>query len=103
MKILANEGANFVPIAMPPICKKCLLSNSKLFVDNTSFNRLHREWLVGFSFGSLFRKSVFLTASIPSSFGILVYKLVTSKVHKIASSGILKFPKILMRWLLSRK
>ena len=82
IKRLANDGASFVPITVPPTCRNSLLSNSKLFV------------LILVLGGGKSNDSTGLTkrfsARMPSSFGILVYRLVTSKVSKMAPGVIYK-------------
>ena len=100
---LANDGASFVPIAVPPTCRKSLLSNSKLFVVNTRCRSLQIDALVGFSNGFLCLNRYFPTAVIPSLFGILVYMLVTSNVASIDFSGNWRFLKRFNKWLLSLK
>ena len=49
MNRLANEGANLVPIAVPPTWRKYFISNLKLFVVRTVRNSCNREELVGLS------------------------------------------------------
>ena len=78
-------------------------SNSKLLVVSTSSRSLHMEELVGFSVAGRFRYRNLAAASIPSLFGILVYKLVTSKVASIEFSGSFSEPTMFSRWLLSLK
>ena len=103
MNRFAKEGANFVPIAVPPTCRYSLSLNSKLFVVSTSSNSLQMEKLVGFCVAVRFRYKNFETASMPSELGMLVYRLVTSKVVSMELSGNFRSPMMFKRWLLSLK
>ena len=49
MKRFAKEGANLVFIAVPPTCKKSLLSYLKLLLVNTKCSNLQIYAFVGFS------------------------------------------------------
>ena len=53
---------------------------------NTSLSRSSIKWTMGVLVGSFLNFSA--TANIPSLLGILVYSDDTSKVHKMAPSGI---------------
>ena len=54
---------------------------------STNLSRLQIEAFVGFKLGSLVCASCCLTAEMPSEFGILIYKLVTSNVQRIGVLG----------------
>ncbi len=82
-------GVLFVSIAVSLVCKKLLPLNWKLFLFRTNFSSWSSEEFVGLMFlWFRIKPSVILAASIPTLCGILVYKLSTSRVTKIALSGI---------------
>ena len=85
INMLAKDSATLVPIAVPPVWRKCLLSNWKLLQLSTRCRRSQIELLVGLCIKSRVILSDILTAVIPSSLGILAYKLVTSRVHNSMS------------------
>ena len=76
MKMLAYEGAIFVPIAIPLICKKCSPLNVKLLYFSTNVGNWTRH-SVGGSLTALWSQAS-QHASIPSLGGMLVYNDVTS-------------------------
>ena len=80
MKMLAKLGATLVPMALPPACKKFLPLNSKRSMSVEFF---------GTANGDLWSSSRARTAIIPSRFGMLVYKLLTSAVLRDVPAGSL--------------
>ena len=61
------------------------MSNGKLLHIKTKFSSSQMA-LVGFCIWPLYLKRDCLTAVIPSSLGIFVYRFVTSRVHNMMSS-----------------
>ena len=57
MKLLAYEGAIFVPIAVPLICKKCSPLNVKLLCFSTNVSNWTRH-SVGGSFTALWSQLI---------------------------------------------
>ena len=76
MKMLVYEGAIFVPIAVPLICKKCSPLNVKLLCFSTNVSNWTRH-SVGGSLTTLWSQAS-RHASMPSLCGMLVYNDVTS-------------------------
>ena len=85
MKMLVYEGAIFVPIAVPLICKKCSPLNVKLFYFSTNVSNwtIHS---VGGSLTSLWSQAS-QHASVPSLGGMLVYNDVTSIEKRMVHEG----------------
>ena len=87
---LAKLGAALVPIAVPLTWMKLWLSNVKMFNLRT-FSRRQESVFAEGRIWPVFASSSSIIAS-PSSVSILVYKLETSNVARILSSGtLLKF------------
>jgi predicted metal-binding protein len=76
MKMLVYEGAIFVSITVPLICKKCSPLNVKLLCFSTNVS----NWTIHSVGGSLTAlwSHAYRHASIPSLCGMLVYNDVTS-------------------------
>lgn len=85
MKMLAYEGAIFVPIAVPLICKKCSPLNVKLLCFSTNVSNWTRH-SVGGSLTALWSQAS-RHASIPSLCGMLVYNDVTSIETRMVPEG----------------
>ena len=83
IKILAYEGAIFVPIAVPSICERCSPLNVKMLCFSTNVSNWTRH-SVGGSLTALWSQAS-RHASIPSLCGMLVYNDVTSIEARMAS------------------
>ena len=68
---------------------------------STSFSKSQIELLVGFSDRFQLLARAQLTADIPSEFGMFVYRLVTSRVHRMLSLGNFSLPSNHNKWPLS--
>ena len=85
MKMLAYEGAIFVPIAVPLICQTRSPLNVQLLCLCTNVSNWTRH-SVGGSLTALWSQAS-RHASIPSLCGMLVYNDVTSIEARMASEG----------------
>ncbi len=84
--MFAIATAAFVPMAMPMICRKYSNSvpvlNVKIFSLNIKSRSCSNCWFVGIELFPLRSKSAFAAAILASFAGMLVYRLVTSRVTK---------------------
>jgi hypothetical protein len=85
MKMLAYEGAIFVPIAVPLMCKKCSPLNIKLLCFNTNVNNWTGHSVGGYLTALWSQAS--RHASIPSVCEMLVYNDVTSIETRMVPEG----------------
>jgi hypothetical protein len=89
MKMLAYEGAIFVPIAVPLICKQCSPLHVKLLYFSTNVSNWTRH-SVGGSLTALWSQAS-RHVSIPSLCGMLVYNDVTSIETRMENGPRRKF------------
>ena len=85
MKMLAYEGAIFVPIAVPLIYKTCSPLNVKLLCFSANVSNWTRHSVGGYLTTLLSQAS--RHASIPSLCGMLVYNDVTSIETRMVPEG----------------
>ena len=85
--MLAKDDANLVPITVPAICGKLLPLKSKQLCSTTIQSKLTRKLLCGISLGFLWIPNTSCMAIIPSAYGILLYELHISNVHKTTLLG----------------
>jgi hypothetical protein len=85
IRLLAYEGAIFVPIAVPLICKKCSPLNVKLLCFSTNVSNWTRH-SVGGSLTAVWSQAS-RHASIPSLCGMLVYNFTFNGEHFLQING----------------
>ena len=85
MKMLAYEGAIFVPIAVPLICRKCSPLNVKLLCFSTNVSNWTRHSVGGY-ITALWSQASQHT-SMPSLYRMLVYNDVTSIETRMVPEG----------------